>query len=296
MARVALERGAGAIAHGSTAAGNDQIRFDLVLGAVAPRLEILTPVRDLGWSRKEEAAYLEKHGFPVPAERKEFSINESLWGVTIGGGATHDAWAEPPESVYRLTRSVDAAPTAPREIVLGFEAGMPVSLDGERLAGPVLVESLNRVAGEHGVGRGIHLGETVLGIKGRIAFEAPAPVVLIEAHRELEKLVLTKWQSYWAAQAGLFYAQHLHEGHYYDPVMRDLEAFFDSCQRLVTGEVRVRLHKGAARVVGTRSPHSLLGRGTTYGEQTALWDGRDARGFGKVSGISSRLAAERDGR
>ncbi|MBI4617243.1 MAG: argininosuccinate synthase [Planctomycetes bacterium] len=294
IAQLALERGANGLAHGSTAAGNDQVRFDVLFRAIAPGLEIHAPVRDLGWTREREAAYLAERGLALPPGTKEYSVNESLWGVTIGGKETHDPWTEPPEAVYQLTRPLARTPDLPREIVLGFEKGIPVAIDGERLPGPELVGRLNALAGEHGVGRGIHVGETVLGIKGRIAFEAPAPLVLIQAHRELEKLVLTKWQAYWSAQVGLFYAQHLHEGSYLDPVMRDLEAFLDSLQERVTGEVRLALHKGNARVAGVRSPHSLFGRGARYGEETALWDGRDAAGFGKIAGISSRIAAERD--
>src|SRR5262245_54233522 len=258
VVRVARELGADAVAHGSTGAGNDQVRFDVAIAALAPGLKILTPIRDLNWSRQQEADWLTQHGIPVAAQTVGYSLNEGLFGTTIGGRETHDPWRMPPDSAYTMTVPLTEAAPEPEELVIGFEAGLPVSIDGKRLGGVELVAALNARARPHGVGRGLHVGDTILGVKGRIAFEAPAPLMLIRAHRELGKLVHTKWQAHWLESVGGFYGMLLHEGLYYDPVMRDFEAFLDSVNARVTGEVRVRLYRGNHDVVGTRSPHSLM--------------------------------------
>ena len=291
VVELAREVGASAIAHGSTGAGNDQVRFDVALATLAPDLEIIAPIRELGWSRQQESDWLKEHEVAVDDQTVTYSLNEGLFGTTIGGKETHDGWSVPPEDAYTLTcSSEDATPDA-QEIVLGFRQGQAASLDGVELDGVALVEALNAICAPHGVGRGLHLGDTVLGVKGRIAFEAPAPLVLIEAHRELQKLVCTKWQQHWIDQVGTFYGMQLHEGLYYDPVMRDLEAHLDSANERVTGEVRVRLHRGRHDVVGVRSPYSLLGRGATYGEGDTVWSGAEAAAFAKIHGMQSRIAS-----
>src|SRR6185436_10219431 len=244
--------GARAVAHGSTGAGNDQVRFDVALRVLAPDLEIVTPIRDLGVSRDQAVAYLAARNLPVPAQASAYSVNRGLWGTTWGGGWTHDTWAGPPDE---LLDPPAGAPVS-REIVLDWSRGVPVALDGEALDGPTLVERLNVLAEAYGFGRGIHVGETALGIKGRIGFDAGAALLLIAAHRELEKLVLTKWQIFWKDQLGRFYGDRLHEGHYFDPSLRDIEALFESSQQRVTGETRVRLAPGRFLVTGTRSPFS----------------------------------------
>jgi argininosuccinate synthase len=297
VVRVAHEVGAEAVAHGSTGAGNDQVRFDVAIRALDPRLGILTPIRDLNWSREQESEWLAERGVHVPKKTVAYSVNVGLFGTTIGGKETHDTWAVPPESVYAATVSPTEARNEPEELVIAFEAGLPTAIDGRRLGGVALVQALNERAGPHGVGRGIHVGDTILGLKGRLAFEAPAPLILVKAHRELEKLVQTKWQAFWRETVGSFYGGHLHEGLYYDPVMRDLEAFLDSANRHVTGEVRVRLYRGSYDVVGTRSPATLFAREVaTYGEGARAWTGEDAAGFSKIYGIPSMLAALRDRR
>ncbi len=280
--------GATAVAHGSTGAGNDQIRFDVALRVLAPELEIVTPIRDLGVTREQAVAYLKARGLPVPEKAGAYSINRGLWGTTWGGGWTHDTWAGPPDE---LLEPPGGAPAA-REIVLGWTRGVPVTLDGAALDGPALVERLNQLAEAYGFGRGIHVGETALGIKGRIGFEAGAALVLIAAHRELEKLVLTRWQSYWKDQLGRFYGDRLHEGQYFDPALRDIEALITSSQARVTGETRVRLAPGRFQVVGTRSPHSMMDRSVaTYGEENRLWTGDEARAYARIAAIPSLLAA-----
>src|SRR5512146_359110 len=280
--------GATAVAHGSTGAGNDQIRFDVALRVLAPELEIVTPIRDLGVTREQAVAYLKARGLPVPEKAGAYSINRGLWGTTWGGGWTHDTWAGPPDE---LLEPPGGAPAA-REIVLGWTRGVPVTLDGAALDGPALVERLNQLAEAYGFGRGIHVGETALGIKGRIGFEAGAALVLIAAHRELEKLVLTRWQSYWKDQLARFYGDRLHEGQYFDPALRDIEALITSSQARVTGETRVRLAPGRFQVVGTRSPHSMMDRSVaTYGEENRLWTGDEARAYARIAAIPSLLAA-----
>src|SRR6185369_10715353 len=209
-------------------------------------------------------------------------------GTTCCGGWTHDPWAAtPPE----LPAPPADAP-APREIVIGWVEGVPRQLDAADEEGPELVAKLSALSASYGLGRNIHVGETALGIKGRIGFEAGAALLLIAAHRELEKLVLTKWQIFWKDQLGRFYGDRLHEGHYFDPSLRDIEAMFTSSQRRVTGETRVRLAPGRFQVVGTRSPHSMMDSSVaTYGEENRLWTGDEARAFARVAAVPSLLAA-----
>lgn len=292
LVRTAIEIGADAVAHGSTGAGNDQVRFDVAIRTLCPDLEILAPIREQGLSREDETAWLRAHAIPVSDKTSKYSINAGLWGVTIGGGETHDSWASVPEEAYPNVINAATAPAEGIEIQIVFEQGVPVAVDGERLPGPVLVARLNDLGAAHGVGRGIHLGDTILGIKGRIAFEAPAAAILIAAHRELEKLVLTRWQTFWKDKLGDFYGMLLHEAMYYDPVGRDIEALIASSQNRVTGEVRVSLHRGLLKVEGVRSRHSLLAASRSkYGETQVLWSGRDAEGFAKIYGLQGRLAA-----
>jgi len=280
--------GAKAVAHGSTGAGNDQIRFDVALRVLAPDLEIVTPIRDLGITRDQAIAYLEQRGLPVPAKAGAYSINRGLWGTTWGGGWTHDTWAGPPDELLEPPAGAPAA----REIVVGWTRGVPVTLEGAVLEGPALVERLNELAEAYGFGRGIHVGETALGIKGRIGFEAGAALLLIAAHRELEKLVLTRWQTHWKDQLARFYGDRLHEGQYFDPALRDIEALIMSSQARVTGETRVRLAPARFQVVGTRSPHSMMDRSVaTYGEENRLWTGDEARAYARIAAIPSLLAA-----
>ena len=292
VVEVARGIGARAVAHGSTGAGNDQVRFDVALRVLAPEMEIVTPIRDGGIKREEAIAYLERLGLPVPAKAGAYSINRGLWGTTWGGGWTHDTWAGPPAELIDPPAEAPAA----REIVLGWDRGLPVALEGEPLTGPALVSRLGDLAEAYGIGRNIHVGETALGIKGRIGFEAGAALLLIAAHRELEKLVLTKWQVFWKDQLGRFYGDRLHEGHYFDPALRDIEALITSSQGRVTGDTRVRLAPGRFQVVGTRSPHSMMDLSVaTYGEENRLWTGAEARAFARVSAVPSLLAARAAG-
>lgn len=292
LAGAARDLGAGSVAHGSTGAGNDQIRFDAALRLLADDLEILTPIRELSLSREASTDFLRERGFAVEAKTTEYSVNRGLWGTTIGGKETHDTDGVLPEAAWPDTVAPAAAPDEARRLTIRFEAGVPVAVDGEALDPVALVEALNREGAAHGVGRGIHVGDTILGIKGRIAFEAPGALTLIGAHRELEKLVLTQLQLVQKASLGDLYGRLVHEGLFFDPVCRDLEAFLDSTQRRVTGDVHVEWFKGAVRVQGATSPHSLFDAGVArYGEDNALWSGRDAEGFAQIYGLQARLAA-----
>lgn len=285
---VARELGATAVAHGSTGAGNDQVRFDIAFRVLAPDLAIITPIRDEAITRDRAIAYLQERGLPVPEKAGAYSVNRGGWGTTWGGGWTHDTWAGPPADL--LYPPEDAPPA--REVVIGWERGLPVSLDGRRLAPTDLIDQVGELSHAFGIGRNIHVGETALGIKGRIGFEAGAALVLIAAHREVEKLVLTKWQTFWKDQLGRFYGDRLHEGQYFDPSLRDIEALITSSQQRVTGDARVLLAPGRFQVVGARSPHSMMDPSVaTYGEEARLWTGDEARAFARVSSIPSLLAA-----
>src|SRR5687768_6081323 len=288
LVEVAGRIGARAVAHGSTGAGNDQIRFDVALRVLAPATQILTPIRDEGIQREQAIAFLAARGLPIPGQSSAYSVNRGLWGTTWGGGWTHDTWEGPPGELLETPAQVPA----PREIVLRWELGLPIELDRQPVAGPELIRHLGDLAAAYGIGRGVHVGETALGIKGRIGFEAGSALVLIAAHRELEKLVLTRWQTFWKDQLGRFYGDRLHEGHYFDPALRDIEALITSSQSRVTGDTRIRLASGRFQVEGTRSPHSMMDTSiATYGEENRLWSGEEDRAFARVSAVPSLLAA-----
>jgi len=294
VARTARELGADAVAHGSTGAGNDQVRFDVAFRVLLD-LPILTPVRDLGMSRGRSIAFLEERGLPVPVGSARYSVNAGLWGTTLGGDWTHDPWEAPPDDAFG--EAGVSGEVEPEDVVVSWEEGLPVAIDGVAMDGPDLVEALGERLEPHGIGYGIHLGETVLGIKGRIGFIAGAPLLLIAAHKELEKLVLTRWQLFWKDHLAAFWGDRLHEGQAFDPVMEDIAALIASSQRRVTGDTRVHLAPGRFTVTGVRSPNTLMAPELArYGEENSLWDGTEAAGFAKIAAIPSLLAARRGGR
>lgn len=289
----ALQIGADALAHGSTGVGNDQIRFDVAFRVFAPKLQIITPIRDQALTREQETAYLASHGVHVPPKTTTYSINQGLWGTTIGGGETHRSDGVVPEEAYVTTASPDQRPSTAEDLTIDFERGVPTRLDGQTMVPVALIEALNERAGKYGVGRGIHVGDTILGIKGRVAFEAPAAVVLIHAHRELEKLVLSRQQQLWKRTLGDLYGSFLHEARFFDPLMRDIEAFLRSSQERVSGWVQVRLGNGQATVLGAGSPHSLLSPDVAfYGETSSRWSGTEAAAFAKIYGLQDQLIAQ----
>lgn len=280
VARVAKERGAASVCHGCTAAGNDQVRFEVALRAVAPELEILAPIRDLGLSREQEVADLAARGFAFDATRAAYSVNSGLWGTTIGGEETLGTTQTIPEHAWVRTAGAFEQPKADQLLTIGFDAGVPCSLNGQAMTPVALIEALDQRVAAYGIGRGIHLGETVLGIKGRVAFEAPAATALITAHRELEKLCLTGRQLAVKQGLGQTYGDWVHQGLFYEPACRDIEALLQSSQKRVTGEVHLQLRPGNLFVVGVSSPWSLRDASrAVYGEAAGEWTAVDAAGF-----------------
>jgi len=291
VARYARKVEAASVVHGSTAAGNDQFRFDAALAVLAPALTVRAPIRDGGLSREEETRYLASAGVVIPPKTTRYSVNEGLWGTTIGGGETHDPWSMPPEELFPGNTAA-SAPKRPREVVIRFDGGRPVALDGRRLDPLTLVEKLNALGRRYAAGRGIHLGDTILGAKGRIAFEAPAALALIAAHAELEKLVLTKEQRQLKAAVADVYGRLLHEGLAFEPAAADAARFLAGSQERVEGEARVRFSAGRLEVVGVRSPFSLLQSGIVrYGESNSYLTPSEAQGVGKTLALPGRLAA-----
>jgi argininosuccinate synthase len=286
LAELAKKLGSDTVAHGCTAAGNDQVRFEIVLKAVAPELTILAPVRDHAWQRPAQVKFLEERQMPVPTRGSAYSTNRGLWGVTIGGTETLDSRGSIPESAWVLSAGALDRPQPFAEIEVAFERGVPVGLDGARLDPVALIEQLEAVGARYGIGRGIHLGDTIIGTKGRVAFEAPAAEILINAHRELEKLTLTLTQTQVKEPVSQIYGQLIHEGKQLDPACRDIEALFTSSQARVTGKVRVQLRPGSMFVLGLTSPHSLMAasRGK-YGEAAGEWTAADALGFSKIMAL-----------
>ena len=273
------EIGAAYVAHGSTGAGNDQVRFDIVFEVLAPEVEIIAPVREHGFTRQYEIDYLQSHGFDFSWEKAKYSINQGLWGTSIGGVETlsSDGWL--PEEAYptKVTK------TGTEHVKIGFRKGEPVSLNGVEMSPVDVIKALRDIAGPFGIGRDIHIGDTIIGIKGRVGFEAAAPMIIIKAHHLLEKHVLTKGQLYWKEQIAGWYGQQMHEAMYLDPVMRDMEAMMDSMEENVTGEVEVALMPYHFSVLGCTSNHDLMSsKFGAYGEVNKSYTGRDVIGFTKV--------------
>jgi argininosuccinate synthase len=297
IARMARELQSDTVAHGCTAAGNDQVRFEVALRTLAPDLGVLAPVRDRAFKRAEELDYLKKRGLPIPPSGAAYSVNRGLWGVTIGGQETLTSSGSIPEDAWLLSREAFTRPRAPSRHTIGFEQGRPVALDGEAGSPVAIIERLEALAAPYGVGRGIHLGDTIIGTKGRVAFEAPAAEVLLNAHRELEKLVLTGRQQRIKELVAAPYGDLVHEGQLLDPVCRDIEALLISSQQRVTGQVHVKLAPGSVFVEGVESPYSLMAasRGV-YGEAAGEWSATDALGFSRIvslPGVFYTRAGER---
>ena len=287
LARVANEIGTRSVAHGCTAAGNDQVRFEVALRTLAPELEIIAPVRDHHFKRQEEVDFLTTRGLPVPAHGAAYSINRGLWGVSIGGQETLTSKGSIPEQAWVLSKEAFSKPRSARTISLQFEQGVPCGLDGESLSAVQVIEQLEQIAGPYGIGRGIHLGDTIIGTKGRVAFEAPAAEILLNAHRELEKLVLTARQQRIKETLAAPYGDWVHEGQLLDPVCRDIEALMLSSQQRVTGTVHVLLRPGSVFIEGVESDYSLMAASKgVYGEATGEWTAADALGFSRIVGLS----------
>jgi argininosuccinate synthase len=296
IAHMARKLGTNTIAHGCTAAGNDQVRFEVALRTLAPELTVLAPVRDQAFQRKDELAYLEERKLPVPPWGAAYSVNRGLWGVTIGGKETLNSHGSIPDDAWVLSRDAFSKPHEPERHTISFEKGRPSALDGRKLDPVTLIEELELIGAKFGIGRGVHLGDTIIGTKGRVAFEAPAAETLLTAHRELEKLVLTARQQRIKELVANPYGDLVHEGQLLDPVCRDIEALLLTSQARVTGDVHVLMRPGSLFVEGVDSPHSLMAasRGV-YGEAAGEWTATDALGFSKIvslSGVFHRRAGQ----
>ena len=297
IARMAAKLGTDLVAHGCTAAGNDQVRFEVALRTLAPDLKVLAPVRDQAFRREDELAYLTERKLPLPPTGARYSVNRGLWGVTIGGKETLTSAGSIPEEAWMLTRNAFREPRAAARHVLSFREGRPCGIDGTTLTAVEVIESLESLAAPFGIGRGIHLGDTIIGTKGRVAFEAPAAEVLLSAHRELEKLVLTARQQRIKDQVAQTYGDLVHEGQLLDPVCRDIEALLLSSQRRVTGDVHLLMQTGSLFIEGVESDYSLLAASKgVYGEAAGEWSAADALGFSRIvalPGVFYTRAGER---
>ena len=287
IAQMALSLGTKMVAHGCTAAGNDQVRFEVALRTLAPDLEIIAPVRDRAFKRPEQLKYLQERNLPVPPFGAAYSVNRGLWGVTIGGKETLTSQGSIPDDAWVVSKDAFTHPRSPERHSIGFTQGVPDSLDGRRQSAVAVIEALETLAGPFGIGRGIHLGDTVIGTKGRVAFEAPAAEVLLTAHRELEKLVLTGKQSRIKESVAQPYGDLVHEGQHLDPVCRDIEALLKSSQTRVSGEVQVLFRPGSVFIEGVSSPYSLMAASKgVYGESAGEWTPTDALGYSKMLALT----------
>lgn len=279
IAEYAKETGADAIAHGSTGAGNDQVRFDLVFNVLVPEMEIITPIRDQQLSREQEVEYLKKYGVDKEWAKAKYSINQGLWGTSVGGAETLTSDSYLPEEAW-------PTPVVKNDeliVELGFEKGELLAIDGEEYAAVDAIKKLNEIAAPYGIGRDIHVGDTIIGIKGRVGFEAAAPLIIIKAHQLLEKHVLGKWQLYWKDQLSEWYGMLMHEGQFLDQVMRDIEAFLEHTQATVTGKVFVKLVSKRFELQGIESDYDLMAsKFGQYGEMNQGWSGEDVKGFTKI--------------
>ena len=278
--------GADYVAHGSTGAGNDQVRFDMIFNIMIPGVEIITPIRDLKLSREAEIEYLNKHGVEYTAEKARYSINKGIWGTSVGGKETLTSNETLPEEAW----PTQVTQTEPRKLELDFEQGELIGINGESLSPVKAIQKLQEIAQPYGIGRDIHVGDTIIGIKGRVGFEAAAPMIIIKAHHTLEKHTLTKWQLSWKDQLASFYGNWLHEGQFHDPIMRNIEAFLSDTQKTVSGKVFVKLHPYRFEIIGIQSENDLMSnKFGSYGEMNNSWSGEDVKGFSKIFGNQTMI-------
>ena len=290
MVEIAEKHGATALAHGCTGKGNDQVRFDISIGALAPDLKIIAPVREWSMTRAEEIEYAKANGIPVSTAAKKYSIDQSIWGRSIECGILEDASQEPPEDAYEWTVSPEKAPNTPEYVTITFEAGAPVALNGEALAPLALIEALNEKAGKHGVGRIDHIEDRMVGIKSREIYECPAATVLIEAHKDLEKMVLTRHEVLFKQQIDAQWTFLAYAGLWLDPLREDLDAFIAKSQENVSGEVRVKLYKGNAQIVGRSSPMSLYDQNLVNYNIKTGFNQAYSKGFIELWGLQTRMS------
>jgi len=289
MVEIAEKEGATGLAHGCTGKGNDQVRFDITLGSLVPDLKIIAPVREWNMTRAEEIAYAKAKGIPVSTAAKKYSIDQSIWGRSIECGVLEDASQEPPEDAFEWTASPEKAPETPEYVTIAFEAGVPVALNKEKLAPLALIETLNKTAGKHGVGRIDHIEDRLVGIKSREVYECPAATVLLEAHKDLEKLVLTRHEVLFKQQIDAQWTFLAYAGLWMDPLREDLEAFINKSQENVHGEVRVKLYKGGLQVVGRSSPMSLYDQNLVNYNIKTGFNQSYSKGFIELWGLQTRM-------
>jgi argininosuccinate synthase len=290
---VASEEGATAVAHGCTGKGNDQVRFDVGVHALAPQLKVIAPAREWKMTREETIDYARSHNVPIPVTKKSpYSIDENVWGKAIECGVIEDPWVEPPADVWTMTKSPENAPNKPEYVEIGFDKGIPVSLHGEELDGLTLINRLNELAGEHGIGRVDHIENRLVGIKSHELYEAPAAIVLIRAHEALEALTLTKDQLRFKSRVAIEMADIIYNGLWFGGLSRDLSAYIQSSQRYVTGAVRMQLYKGNAQVVGRKSPKSLYNLSLATYDKGDTFDQSAAVGFIHLWGLPVATQAQ----
>jgi len=293
---VALEEGVSAVAHGCTGKGNDQVRFEVGINALAPNLKIIAPAREWGMTREETINYAQHHDIPIPVTvSSPYSIDENLWGRSIECGVLEDPWAEPPDEIFTWTKSPNAAPDEPDYVEIGFEKGIPVTIDGQEIDGSSLIQQLNELAGGHGVGRIDHLESRLVGIKSREVYEAPAAVVLLQAHQALEAMALSKDQLRFKQRVAMEYADIIYNGLWFTSLHQDLAAYVKSSQRFVTGTVRLKLFKGSCHVVGRKSPNSLYSYGLATYDKGDEFDQSASSGFIHIWGLPVRTQAQVQG-
>jgi argininosuccinate synthase len=290
MVKIAEKHGATALAHGCTGKGNDQIRFDITIGALAPDLKIIAPVREWSMTRAEEIEYAKKHGIQVSTAAKKYSIDQSIWGRSIECGILEDASQEPPEDAYEWTTSPEKAPKKPEYVTITFESGIPVALNGKVLAPLALIESLNETAGKHGIGRIDHIEDRMVGIKSREIYECPAATVLIETHKDLEKMVLTRHEVLFKQQIDAQWTFLAYAGLWLDPLKEDLDAFINKSQENVTGKVHVKLYKGTAQITGRSSPMSLYDQNLVNYNIKTGFNQVYSKGFIELWGLQTRMS------
>jgi len=296
LVEVALKEGADAVAHGCTGKGNDQVRIEVTVKALAPYLKIIAPVREWELTRDREIEYAKMKGIPIPIKDKPYSIDQNLWGRSIECGPLDDPYSEPPEDAFEWTVSPLKAPDEPAYVTLTFEGGLPIMLNGVEMKLKDLIIELNKLAGRHGVGRIDHIEDRVVGIKSREVYEAPAAVCIIEAHKDLEKMTLTKHELEFKSVVDDKWSRLVYEGLWCDPLRESLDAFIDKTQERVEGEVRLKLYKGAVMVVGRKSPRSLYELDLATYEEWSKFDQKLAKGFIELWGLQTYLAKSRGGR
>ncbi|MFC1931873.1 argininosuccinate synthase [Chloroflexota bacterium] len=293
---VAREEKAAAIAHGCTGKGNDQVRIEVGINTLAPDVKIIAPAREWGMTREETINYAQRYHIPVPVTvSSPYSIDECLWGRSAECGVLEDPWVEPPEDVYAWTKSPEAAPDSPGYVEIGFEQGTPVTVDGRKMAGIALIQKLNELAGGHGVGRIDHIENRLVGIKSREIYEAPAAVILLQAHQALQAMTLSKEQLRFKQKVAVEYSDLVYNGLWFSSLHQDLAAYVRSSQRYVTGTVKLKLHKGSSRVVGRKSPTSLYSHGLATYDKGDVFDQSASAGFIHIWGLSVKTQAQVQG-